>query len=86
MFKGRFSTAKPKNVPNIVSKIVEKVNKTWPKPTKYLAGGANGKVYETEDPGVLLKIVAGYQPQEYKALELLQNARYGNQRIVTWCP
>lgn len=73
---------KPKNVPNIVSKIVEKVNRTWPQPTKFLAGGANGKVYETEEPGVLLKIVAGEQPQEFMALQKLQNARYGNQRIV----
>ena len=67
---------------NIVTRIVEKVNSTWPKPTKFLAGGVNGKVYETEDPGVLLKIVAGNQPQEFFALQRLQNARYGNQRIV----
>lgn len=67
---------------NIVTRIVEKVNITWPKPTKFLAGGANGKVYETTQPGVLLKIVAGNQPQEFMALQKLQNARYGNQRIV----
>lgn len=82
--KGRFTTPKPapRALPNIIYRVAEKANASWPQPTKYLAGGANGKVYETTEPGVLLKIVAGNQPQEYLALQKLQNARYGNQRIV----
>lgn len=70
------------NVPNIVTNIVKKANRTWPRPVKFLAGGADGKVYETTDPNVLVKIVAGNNPQEYHALEKLQNAKFGNQRIV----
>ena len=67
---------------NIAHKLVSKINPSWPKPIGYLAGGVNGKVYKTEDPGVLLKIVPGIAPQEFTTLKKLQNARYGNQPIV----
>jgi hypothetical protein len=67
---------------NIAHKLVSTLYPSWPKPTSYLSGGVNGKVYKTEDPGVLLKIVPGIAPQEFTTLKKLQNARYGNQPIV----
>ena len=43
----------------------------WPKPTKYLGGGVNGRVYETNN-GRLMKFIYDYAPQEYEALQKLQ--------------
>jgi hypothetical protein len=73
---------KPLTGVNLAHKLVNTINPAWPKPTSFLAAGANGKVYKTEDPGILLKIVPGIAPQEFTALKKLQNARYGNQPIV----
>lgn len=68
--------------PVIAKKIVRAINKTWPLPTTYVAGGVDGRVYKTTTPGVLIKFVLGSAPQEYTALKKLQNAKIGLQRIV----
>lgn len=48
------------------------VNPAWTtKPVKFIAGGTNGRVYETND-GRLMKFVYGAAPQEYMALKKLQ--------------
>jgi hypothetical protein len=52
-------------------KFVKTVRPSWPKPVKYLGGGANGRVYETND-GRLMKFVYDNAPQEYKMLQRLQ--------------
>ena len=46
-------------------------NRTWPKPIKYIGGGANGKVYEGNN-GRLIKFIANRNPEEFKALQGLQ--------------
>ena len=43
----------------------------WPKPIKFLGGGVNGRVYETNN-GRLMKFIYDYAPQEYEALQKLQ--------------
>lgn len=43
----------------------------WPVPVKYLGGGANGRVYETND-GRLMKFVFSNAPKEYQILNRLQ--------------
>ena len=51
--------------------IAHNINASWPKPTKYLGGGVNGRVYETNN-GRLMKFIYDYAPQEYEALQKLQ--------------
>ena len=51
--------------------IARNLDPTWPKPVKYLGGGANGRVYHTND-GRLMKFVYSYAPEEYEALQKLQ--------------
>lgn len=68
--------------PAIAKKIVRAINKTWPLPTTYVAGGADGRVYKTTTPGVLIKFVLGSATEEYTALKKLQNAKIGLQKIV----
>jgi hypothetical protein len=68
--------------PAIAKKIVRAINKTWPLPTTYVAGGVDGRVYKTTTPGILIKFVLGSAPEEYTALKKLQNAKIGLQRIV----
>jgi serine/threonine protein kinase len=46
-------------------------NGNWPSPTKFLAGGVNGKVFETNN-GKLVKIIYGKAPQEFTSLHKLQ--------------
>jgi len=41
---------------------------------RYIGGGANGRVFETND-GRFLKVVANYAPQEWKSLLRLQGTR-----------
>ena len=43
----------------------------WPLPIKFLGGGVNGRVYETNN-GRLMKFIYDYAPQEYEALQKLQ--------------
>ena len=43
----------------------------WPLPVKFLGGGVNGRVYETNN-GRLMKFIYDYAPQEYEALQKLQ--------------
>lgn len=52
--------------------IVSNIDKTWPKPTKFLAAGVNGRVYETND-GRLIKFIHGNNPREYTSLRNLQS-------------
>ena len=79
---GRPCPPKPKSEMNSIRELVHKVDPTWPKPTKFLAKGKNGQVYTTNDPKILLKIVLGNKPEEFKALAKLQKARYANRPIV----
>lgn len=51
--------------------IAGNINSKWPKPVKYMGGGANGRVYHTND-GRLMKFVYSRAPQEFNALEKLQ--------------
>lgn len=53
--------------------IAMNINSKWPKPVRFMGGGANGRVYHTND-GRLMKFVYGHAPQEYKALEKLQGS------------
>ena len=53
-----------------VAKILAK-NIGWPLPVKFLGGGVNGRVYETNN-GRLMKFIYDYAPQEYEALQKLQ--------------
>jgi hypothetical protein len=55
----------------LAQKIVKQLRKGWPKPIRYLAGGANGKVYETDD-GRVIKFIANKTPAEFQALRNLQ--------------
>jgi len=45
-----------------------------PRPIRYIGGGANGRVFETND-GRFLKVVAKHAPQEWKSLLRLQGTR-----------
>ena len=51
--------------------IAHNINASWPKPIKFLGGGVNGRVYETNN-GRLMKFIYDYAPQEYEALQKLQ--------------
>lgn len=53
--------------------IAKNINSKWPKPIKYMGGGANGRVYHTND-GRLMKFVYSRAPQEFRALEKLQGS------------
>ena len=74
--------ARGDSAPEIAKKIVRKIDSNWPLPTTYLAGGVDGRIYKTTQPGILMKFVLGYAPQEYTSLQKLQNAKVGMQRIV----
>jgi len=51
--------------------IAKNLDPSWPKPIKYLGGGVNGRVYNTND-GRLMKFVYNYAPEEFEALNRLQ--------------
>lgn len=51
--------------------IARNLDAAWPKPVKYLGGGVNGRVYETND-GRLMKFIYSYAPEEFEALQKLQ--------------
>lgn len=55
----------------MAQEFVKSMRPSWPTPVKYLGGGANGRVYETND-GRLMKFVYDNAPQEYKMLQRLQ--------------
>ena len=58
-----------------------------PVPIKYVGGGANGKVYATND-NRMIKFVLGSAPQEYETLKKLQSTRIvptfrnGNGKVI----
>ena len=56
---------------SLAKKLAAAFNPKWPAPTKYLGGGVNGRVYETND-GRLMKFVYDNAPQEFMALQKLQ--------------
>jgi hypothetical protein len=56
---------------SIAKKLARVFNPKWPAPVKYLGGGANGRVYETND-GRLMKFIYDNAPQEFLALHKLQ--------------
>lgn len=55
----------------MAKKLVPHLNPTWPMPVKFLGGGVNGRVYETND-GRLMKFIYNHAPQEYMTLQKLQ--------------
>lgn len=55
----------------MAKKLAPHLNPTWPTPVKFLGGGVNGRVYETND-GRLMKFIYNHAPQEYMALQKLQ--------------
>ena len=58
---------------NKVAAFVGHARPNWPKPIKYIGGGANGRVFETRN-GRYLKIIMNNAPQEWKALQKLQSS------------
>lgn len=71
--------------------IAHNIDPRWPRPTKFLGGGVNGRVYETNN-GRLMKFIYDYAPQEYEALQKLQGTfivprfKYGEGLIVSMTP
>lgn len=55
----------------VAKMIAHNLDPNWPKPIKFFGGGANGRVYKTNN-GRLMKFVYNYAPQEYESLERLQ--------------
>ena len=55
----------------LAQRIAHNIDPSWPKPIKFFGGGANGRVYETNN-GRLMKFIYDYAPQEYAALQKLQ--------------
>jgi hypothetical protein len=55
----------------MAKKLVPHLNPKWPMPVKFLGGGVNGRVYETND-GRLMKFIYNHAPQEYMTLQKLQ--------------
>jgi len=70
----------------LAQKIAHNIDPSWPKPIKFFGGGANGRVYKTNN-GRLMKFIYDYAPQEYAALQKLQGTfvvprfKKGNGRI-----
>ena len=58
---------------NRVSNIVRGARPNWPRLTKYIGGGANGRVFETNN-GRYLKIITTNSPREWQALAKLQGS------------
>ena len=56
---------------NEIRRLVAHIRPTWPLPVKFVAGGANGRVFETND-GRYMKFVMDVAPQEWKSLLKLQ--------------
>jgi len=54
-----------------IRETVKAINPKWPLPVKFVGGGADGRVFETND-GRYMKFVMDYAPQEWKALKKLQ--------------
>ena len=73
---------------NKIRNFTKLVKANWPLPAKYIGGGANGRVFETNN-GRYMKFVMNKAPQEWRALKKLQgNFRFprlknGNHRNVT---
>ena len=69
---------------NVAQGIVSRI-KGWPKPVKYIGGGVNGRVYETNN-GRLVKFIYNFAPVEYQALRNLQGThivpRFENKGLV----
>lgn len=59
---------------NAVRNFVQRERPNWPKITKFIAGGANGRVYELEN-GRMLKIIYDAAHQEYNMLNRLKGLR-----------
>ena len=68
--------------------LASKFKSNWPLPIKYLGGGVNGRVYETNN-GRLMKFIYDNAPQEFKSLQKLQGTyvvprfRNGNGMVRT---
>jgi len=58
------------NLPKIQN-FTKKLRPNWPVPVKYIGGGANGRVFETNN-GRYIKYVLNRSPQEWQALKKLQ--------------
>jgi hypothetical protein len=56
---------------SLAKKLAAAFNPEWPTPVKYLGGGVNGRVYETND-GRLMKFIADFAAHEFMALQKLQ--------------
>ena len=56
---------------NGIRGIIKQVRPSWPLPVKYIGGGANGRVFETNN-GRFMKFVMNNAPQEWKSLKKLQ--------------
>jgi serine/threonine protein kinase len=73
---------------NKIRNFTKLVKSNWPLPVKYIGGGVNGRVFETNN-GRYMKFVMNKAPQEWRALKKLQgNFRFprlknGNHRNVT---
>ncbi len=70
--KKRLLVNKGRRFVNNLRKITKR---NWPTPVNYIGGGANGKVYLTNS-GKLMKIAAGAQPMEFRALNILRNTKF----------
>jgi tRNA A-37 threonylcarbamoyl transferase component Bud32 len=72
-----------------IKNFTKMVNPKWPVPVKYIGGGANGRVFETNN-GRYIKYVMNKAPQEWRALKKLQgNFRFpriknGNHKNITF--
>lgn len=63
------------NLPKI-QKFTKKLRPNWPVPIKFIGGGVNGRVFETNN-GRLMKFVLSYAPEEWYFLKKLQgNSRF----------
>jgi tRNA A-37 threonylcarbamoyl transferase component Bud32 len=56
---------------NKIRNFTKSLKPNWPLPVKYIGGGANGRVFET-DNGRYIKYVLNWSPQEWQALKKLQ--------------
>jgi len=54
--------------------LIKRLAPKWPLPVKYIGGGVNGRVFETNN-GRYMKIVTNNSPQEWESLLRLQGTR-----------
>ena len=56
---------------NEIRELVHQIRPQWPLPVKFIGGGVDGRVFETDD-GRYMKFVTGRAPQEWQSLLKLQ--------------